>query len=317
MNTPDNKKSCLACGEPVKPNWKFCPACENPLGSLVCPQCGMAVKENWKRCPECEFRLVCKNCSGRIPAGRDTCPNCDPAEKTDSSADSPIVEPVTGMELILVPGGRFLMGDLFEEGLENEKPAREVLLDAFYIGRFPVTQLQWCKLIPDNPSQFKGENLPVEQVSWEQVRRFIRLLQDKTDQRFRLDLPSEAQWEFASRSGGREELYAGNDAADPVAWYEENSDGCTHPVGSKAPNGLKLYDMSGNVWEWCADIFREDAYQHLSGSNPVCTSGAVDRVIRGGSWNVDAWSCRCTRRMGFGPDFFGAGLGFRLVMTLA
>ena len=129
-------------------------------------------------------------------------------------------------------------------------------------------------------------------------------------------MPTEAQWEYASRSGGREELFAGSDAADPVAWYGDNSDGSTQPVGLKKPNGLNLYDMSGNVLEWFADIYREDAYQHLSAQNPVCVTGGKDRVIRGGSWNVDAWSCRSTRRMGFAPDYFGAGLGFRLAMII-
>ena len=208
------------------------------------------------------------------------------------------------------------MGDIFDEGLENEKPAREVTLDSFYIGRYPVTQSQWLKLMPENPSRFKGDNRPVEQVAWEQVHHFIQLLQEKNAKPFRFDLPTEAQWEYAARSGGREALFAGSDSADSVAWYEDNSGGKTHPVGQKEPNGLGIHDMCGNVWEWCADTYREDAYQHLSAHNPVCLSGADDRVIRGGSWNVDAWSCRCTRRMSFGPDFFGSGLGFRLVMAL-
>jgi formylglycine-generating enzyme required for sulfatase activity len=217
------------------------------------------------------------------------------------------------MEFVRVPGGRFEMGDAFQEGSGNEKPLHEVQVDGFYMGKYPVTQAQWKRLMAGNPAQFRGDQLPVEQVSWHAARAFIQELTRAGGGRQKFRLPTEAEWEYAARSGGRMERYAGSDDPDAVAWFEENSGGTTHPVGRKAPNALGLYDMSGNVWEWCQDIFNEDAYDRHSGQNPVCRSGGRDRVIRGGSWNVDAWSVRCSKRFSLSPDFFGAGLGFRLV----
>jgi formylglycine-generating enzyme required for sulfatase activity len=131
----------------------------------------------------------------------------------------------------------------------------------------------------------------------------------------RYGLPTEAQWEYAARSAGADDLYAGGDDIDAVAWYEANSQGTTHPVGQKRPNALGLYDMSGNLWEWCRDTYQPDAYDRHGGRNPVAASGGPDRVIRGGSWNLDAWSARCARRFNFRADFHGPGLGFRLVMA--
>jgi formylglycine-generating enzyme required for sulfatase activity len=206
------------------------------------------------------------------------------------------------------------MGDLFDHGMENELPVHQVRLDAFHMGRYPVTQDQWLRLRSDNPSRFQGGDLPVEQVTWHQALDFARLLTQAHDGRYRFDLPTEAQWEFAARSGGRSELYAGGNDIDKVAWYENNSNGRTHPVGVNMPNGLGLYDMSGNVWEWCRDTFAADAYAHHEAHNPLVDVLGADRVIRGGSWNLDAWSARCARRFNFRSDMYGAGLGFRLVM---
>jgi formylglycine-generating enzyme required for sulfatase activity len=218
------------------------------------------------------------------------------------------------MQFVYVPAGTFMMGDGFEVGIENEKPIHPVQLDAFYIGKYAVTQAQWKRLIPDAPSYFKGDTLPVEQVTWTDVHAFIQKLTESNKGTYRFQLPSESQWEYAARSGGKEEMYSGGFVADLVAWFDENSDGRTHPVGTKAANGLELYDMSGNVWEWCLDTFRADAYQRHDRKNPVCTDGGPDRVIRGGSWNIDAWSVRCARRFSFFGEYCAPGLGFRLVM---
>jgi formylglycine-generating enzyme required for sulfatase activity len=214
-------------------------------------------------------------------------------------APGDFIEPLTGMEFVFVPGGVFQMGDLFGDGWENELPLREVQVADFRIARCPVTQGQWKKLMPENPSRFqKGDDHPVEQVSWAHAVEFIRRLNAQTGEADLFRLPGEAEWEYAARSGGLKQLYAGGDEVGAVAWYADNSAGSTRPVGRKAPNGLGLYDMSGNVWEWCRDLYLPSAPR--------------DRVIRGGSWNLDAWSARCSRRFGFSEDYFGAGLGFRL-----
>jgi formylglycine-generating enzyme required for sulfatase activity len=169
-----------------------------------------------------------------------------------------------------------------------------------------------------NPSRFrKGGRYPVEQVTWADANEFIRRLNGLTSGEKPFRLPWEAEWEYAARSGGRKELYAGGDDINRVAWYAENSEGSTQPVGLKAPNGLGLYDMSGNVWEWCQDIYIPAAVAATGRERPAGKNEARDRVIRGGSWNLDAWSARCSRRFGFPEDYFGGGLGFRLAMTAA
>ena len=210
-----------------------------------------------------------------------------------------------------------MMGDVFEEGLENESPVHNVRMDGFYLGRFPVTQAQWERLMPYNPSRFNGRDRPVEQVTWESVEQFITRLSEANQGRYGFHLPTEAQWEYAARSGGELQRYAGGNQVAAVAWCDETSDGKTHPVGQKAPNHLGLYDMSGNVLEWCQDTYGADAYKEHTSENPFHAEEGRERVIRGGSWSLDAWSARCTRRGGFPMDYLGPGLGFRLVLVNA
>jgi formylglycine-generating enzyme required for sulfatase activity len=304
-----DKKVCSACGEPVEPDWKFCPACEASLLRLNCPYCRRSVKENWKRCPECGAFLICRICGGRIPPGQYQCPTCAP-----TAPKAGFKEAVAGIEMVFVPGGRFMMGDLFGDGLENEQPVHEVLLSDFYIGKYPVTQAQWVLLMGENPSRFPGDSRPVEQVDWERAQEFIGKLSEAHQGKYVFGLPSESQWEYAARSGGKEEKFAGGDDPDKTAWHEGNSGGMTHPIGQKVPNGLGLYDMSGNIWEWCLDAYLENAYTLHDMKNPVTTDSNPDRVIRGGSWSMDPWSVRCARRFCCRTDFFGAGLGFRVVV---
>lgn len=231
-------------------------------------------------------------------------------------AGSPFTEPATGMVFNYVPGGMFSMGDSFNEGVEDERPVHEVAMSPFFIGIHPVTQAQWKRLMAENPSGNPGDHHPVEQVAWADVMAFIAKLNAASPNHLHFDLPSEAQWEYAARSGGREERYAGGSDPVSLAWFDENHTGGTAPVGRKSPNGLGLYDMSGNVWEWCRDIYHPEAYQRHVGRDPVCTTGGRDRVIRGGSWHLDAWSARCSRRFRFDPELFGPALGFRMVMVV-
>jgi formylglycine-generating enzyme required for sulfatase activity len=225
-----------------------------------------------------------------------------------------MVDTVCGIEFVLVKGGTYAMGDTLDQGIGNEKPIHQVTLYDFHISRFPVTQAQWSSLMKENPSAFQHPDHPVEQVNWSDACEFARQLSLKNQKDIEFRLPTEAQWEYAARSGGLDDLYAGGDDIGAVAWYEANSGNTTQPVGKKQPNRLGLYDMSGNVWEWCRDTYEADAYTRHNRHHPVAESTGRDRVIRGGSWNLDAWSARCTRRFNFSADLFGPGLGFRLVV---
>ncbi len=309
--------TCPQCGEPTKPSWRVCPMCETRLHALTCPQCDGEVQEKWRRCPECETLLVCRQCGGRLNQGQVECPLCTPVKPEVQESNPVAMEPVCGIEFVLVRGGSFAMGDTLGRGIENEGPVHQVILDDFYLSRHPITQAQWSGLIEENPSEFQHADHPVEQVTWLEACEFARKLSDAARSGVLCKLPTEAQWEYAARSGGADDLYAGGDDIEAVAWYEENSGGSTHPVGQLNNNALGLSDMSGNVWEWCLDTYRPDAYERHGTRNPVVASKGEDRVIRGGSWNLDAWSARCARRFNFRTDFSGPGLGFRLVMVKA
>ena len=306
---------CPQCGEPIRPGWRLCPVCEIRLGDLMCPGCKGEVEEHWRRCPVCETQLVCGTCGARMGPGQDGCGRCEPAPPEEKATRPVIEEPVCGMEFVLVRGGTYAMGDTLDQGVENERPIHEVSLDDFRISRFPVTQKQWSALMGENPSAFQHDDHPVEQVTWTDASDFAQKLTRAAQTGGSFMLPTEAQWEYAARSGGLDDLYAGGDDIDRIAWYEGNSKGSTHPVGLKMPNALGLHDMSGNVWEWCRDTFRSAAYGHHGCRNPVVASGGRDRVIRGGSWNLDAWSARCSRRFNFSESFYRPGLGFRLVLS--
>jgi formylglycine-generating enzyme required for sulfatase activity len=221
------------------------------------------------------------------------------------------------MEFLRVPGGTFQMGDVRGDGADDEGPVRPVTLDGFFMGKYPVTQKAWQTVMPENPSRYPGLDRPVEQVAFTEVMDFIDRLNAGARGQWCVALPTEAQWEYAARSGGRDERFAGGEAVRKVAWIDADDGDGTRPVGQKAPNALGLYDMSGNVWEFCRDVYAADAYARLADQNPLCAGPGTDRVIRGGCWHLDAWSARCTRRMAFPEDMMGPGLGFRLVFRPA
>jgi len=209
------------------------------------------------------------------------------------------------------------MGDDSGE-FEREKPAHPVRVSAFYISKFLITQGQWQAIIDDNPSHFKGENHPVESVSWNQAQDFIRQLNKITDRQFRL--PTEAEWEYAAR-GGKYSLgytYSGSDKLKQVGWYDDNSGNKTHEVGMMLANELGLYDMSGNVWEWCADWYDEQYYKECKDKgvveNPSGSDAGVYRVLRGGSSFNHSVYCRSTYRGRRQPGYHVDYIGFRLVV---
>ena len=227
-----------------------------------------------------------------------------------------VKEPMTQMEFIYVQGGKFQMGDLFGDGDNNEKPVHEVTLDDFIIGKYPVTQGQWKAVMNNNPSNFKeGDHYPVEQVSWNDVQEFIKKINEMNHNKYVFRLPTEAEWEYAARSCGKKEKYAGVDNLDELGWYSNNSK-TTQPVGKKRPNGLGLYDMCGNVLEWCEDFYFDKAYCKHEKTNPVyLESNSGSRVLRGGAWSSDAGYCRTASRFWRESGGRNCHFGFRLVSS--
>ena len=219
--------------------------------------------------------------------------------------------------MVFVEGGTFTMGATSEQGKDaykDEYPIHEVTLSDYYIGETEVTQALWKAVMGSNPSYFKGDNLPVENVSYDDVKTFITKLNQKTGKTFRL--PTEAEWEYAARGGKKSKgyKYSGSNNIDDVAWYEGNSNKKTHPVKTKRPNELGIYDMSGNVWEWCSDWY--GVYSSNAQTNPQGPSLGSNRVYRGGSWYYYAEYCRASfRSYDFLSNLFNF-LGFRLALAL-
>ena len=218
--------------------------------------------------------------------------------------------------MVYVSGGTFTMGATSEQGSDvflDEKPTHSVTLSSFYICKYEVTQALWEAVMGSNPSNRKGANLPVETVSWDDCQTFIRKLNTLTGKNFRL--PTEAEWEFAARGGNnsRGYKYAGSNNIGDVAWYWNNGGGKTHVVGTKSPNELGLYDMSGNVVEWCQDW--DGSYSSASQTNPTGASSGSNRVLRGGSWVASARFCRSSIRCDNAPDYRFSGNGLRLVLS--
>lgn len=230
------------------------------------------------------------------------------------------------MKMVWVEGGDFMMGCTSEQsGCESdENNVRRVTVDGFYIGMLEVTQTQWEKVMGTSIYQQKtkagasntygvGADYPMYYVSWEEAMEFCRLLSNKTGKTY--TLPTEAQWEYAARGGKKQEgtKYSGSNMVDAVAWYTDNSGSTTHPCGTKRANALGIYDMSGNVWEWCRDWY-SSSYASYDTNNPTGPSSGSNRVARGGSWYDDASYCRVANRYDITPGDRGSALGFRVVL---
>ena len=279
----------------------------------------------------------CSECGADCPSGSNLCPKCGAEARSDGEdstqemldeftldqivtvheyeapAPASVVCPFTGMKFVEVPGGVFKMGDLWGDGGENEKPVHQVSLNGFRLAKTPVTQKQWAKVMGNKaPWHWKGGDYPAHEITWEQAHEFILQLNFKTGRTYRL--PTEAEWEYAARSRGKEdEKWAGAWAdiqAPAHAWFNKGSLDELRPVGRKKANGLGLYDMSGNIMEWVEDRYGE--YAPSNQTNPTGPLEGHHRVCRGGNnpWTArTSWRTRCFQgyRMGWA--------GFRLALS--
>ena len=220
------------------------------------------------------------------------------------------------IEMVKVEAGSFDMGATpeMENPWEAEKPVHRVTLtNNYYVGKYEITQALWQAVMGSNPSHFKGDALPVEQVSWKDCQKFITKLNRLTGKNFRL--PTEAEWEYAARGGNKSRgyRYSGSNTIDDVAWYENDALSQTHPVGTKQPNELEIYDMTGNVMEWCQDWY--GSYSSSPQVNPTGAASGSYRVVRGGGWSDSARGCRTSDRDFISPGGRFSNLGLRLVLS--
>ncbi len=284
--------------------------------------------------------IYCVECGNRIEIEGKVCPHCGKINNLSHKSEKETLNGINNPKdrardnsklegMILVEGGSFEMGSRDY----NDEKIHTVKLSSFYIGKYQVTQKEWAAVMKNNPSYFKGENLPVEGVSWYDATDFCNKLSEKeslekcysgSEKNIVCDfskngyrLPTEAEWEYAARGGKYSEgyEYSGSDDLNEVAWFRDNSESRTHPVGQKKANELGLYDMSGNLWEWCNDWYDNDYYSNSPGSNPRGASHGDNRVHRGGSWHrLDSY-CRISFRNGQRPTVSHDNLGFRVVRS--
>jgi len=278
--------------------------------------------------PNGQFVALARNNLRRLETGKTENKSATNTNSTGVNVGPPktppkpgaVVKNQMGIEMVYIPPGEFMMGS--ENGNKDERPVHRVTISqAFYVGRYEVTQAQWQSVMGDNPSGYKncGGNCPVEKVSWKDAQNFINKLNEGNDG-FRYRLPTEAEWEYACRAGTTGD-YAGD--LDSVAWYDKNSGGKTHPVGTRQPNGFGLYDMHGNVWEWCEDWYHK-TYEGAPMDGSAWLSGGEQkyRVLRGGEvggWGGRATNLRSATRIWGTPvyraSFFDFG-GFRVVAVV-
>lgn len=305
---------------------------------MKCPHCGQEHPDNYSFCPVTgqEIAPQFKACTNEqcldygkyiLPLDYRFCPSCGHpigGSSESFSMDSDILEfevEDVSFKMILVEHGHFMMGATSEQGdrYNDEKPVHKVTLTKdYYMGETQVTQALWKAVMGDNPSSFEGEERPVESVSWDDCQKFIRKLNRKLRSQLHgksFRLPTEAEWEFAARGGNKScgYQYSGSDDLDEVACYFDNSDDETCDVASFDSNELGIYDMSGNVWEWCHDWW--GSYNRSAQTDPKGPSSGSRRVFRGGSWGSGVSWCRLAFRYNGYPDNIRYDLGLRLALS--
>jgi clan AA aspartic protease (TIGR02281 family) len=283
--------------------------------SLLLGQSALEKLEPWRLDSQRNVFIV--ESAGGIPAEQQlgqTAPKRIVTARTDPKTWQ---EPITGMEFAWVSKGCYKMGcgTWTSACNDDEAPVHEVCLDGFWMGKTEVTQRQWKRVMGRvHPSSWGGDDYPVEWASWQEAQDFARKLEELNTGQAKFRLPTEAEWEYACRSGGRPENYSGGNDADLVAWYNRNSHNDLKPVGMKLANALGLFDMSGNIAEWTFDIYDAAAYRNHQRQNPTVTTGSLYRVVRGGGWTYSARGVRCSKRY---PNFDSSTpygmIGFRLV----
>ena len=233
--------------------------------------------------------------------------------KKDHNGSDPVkvIDPILKIDMVFVQGGTFQMGSNYTQDFDS--PIHTVTLSDFYMGKCEVTQAQWAAIMDENYSYFRGDNQPVESISWNEIQEFLILLNSRTGKKYRL--PTDAEWEYAARGGIKSKgfIFSGSNTLTDVAWYETNS-GITHAVGTKLSNELGLYDMTGNVYEWCNDWY--DRFSTNAQTNPTGPSTGVVRINRGGGWSSDPSNSRILRRNFNYPGDRNLGLGFRLSYSI-
>ena len=254
------------------------------------------------------------------PKSNDTIVPTPPPYIPSTPTSNSYTETATGVSfsMMYVQGGTFQMGSADEDASSWEKPVHTVRVNNFYIGKYEVTFDEYDKFCdatgkekPDDVGWGRGTR-PVIKVSWNDAKAYCTWLSETSGKKYRL--PTEAEWEYAAR-GGSNNIYSGSSDIDVTGWYAENSDKKTHAVGSKTRNSFGLYDMSGNVWEWCSDWYDEKYYENSPEDNPKGAATGSGRVYRGGAWSSAALRCRVSDRVGYAPAYRNTTLGFRVVFS--
>ena len=229
------------------------------------------------------------------------------APATSKLREAP-AQPHEGGGMAWITGGKFRMGSPEGEGDPDEHPLHWVIVNGFYMDTTEVTQAEYTRVMGANHSYFKGcPDCPVDSVSWDEANEYCKRVGKR--------LPTEAEWEYAARAGTTTKYYWGNEMSDAYAWHYGNSDDKTHPVAQKKPNGFGVYDMVGNVWEWCADWYAEDYYSATVSDNPTGPSSGQKRITRGGGFghNREGYILRCAYRNAYVPEYRNVNVGFRCV----